>query len=80
MSEQKSFPAPSLVGVSGSPTRPSRTTALVEEVTETFARSLGGTPTVNRAGASAGPSLGRGRSAATRRDARPPLETVEKPM
>ena len=47
MSEQDILPRTiSVVGVSGSPTRPSRTTALVEEVTETFARSLGGTPTV----------------------------------
>jgi FMN reductase len=36
----------SVVGVSGSPTRPSRTTALVEEVTRVFAESIGGVPTV----------------------------------
>jgi FMN reductase len=36
----------SVVGVSGSPTRPSRTTALVEEVTRAFAQALGGTPTI----------------------------------
>ena len=47
MSEQEIIPRTiSVVGVSGSPTRPSRTTALVAEVTDTFARSLGGTPTV----------------------------------
>jgi len=34
------------VGVSGSPTRPSRTTALVQEVTETFATRVGGVATV----------------------------------
>jgi FMN reductase len=36
----------SVVGVSGSPIRPSRTTALVEEVTRAFATSLGGVHTV----------------------------------
>jgi FMN reductase len=36
----------SVVGVSGSPTRPSRTTALVEEVAETFAARVGGVATV----------------------------------
>jgi len=36
----------SVVGVSGSPTRPSRTTALVDEVTRAFATSLGGVPTL----------------------------------
>ncbi|MCU1420657.1 MAG: NADH-dependent reductase [Microbacteriaceae bacterium] len=36
----------SVVGVSGSPTRPSRTTALVSEVTSTYAKRLGGTATV----------------------------------
>jgi FMN reductase len=36
----------SVVGVSGSPTRPSRTTALVREVTETFAERVGGVATV----------------------------------
>jgi len=36
----------SVVGVSGSPTNPSRTTALVSAVTETFASELGGTATV----------------------------------
>ena len=35
-----------MVGVSGSPTRPSRTTALVQEVTETFAERVGGVSTV----------------------------------
>ncbi|MFF1876976.1 FMN reductase [Leifsonia sp. NPDC058230] len=35
-----------VVGVSGSPTHPSRTTALVAEVTEAFATELGGTATV----------------------------------
>jgi len=35
-----------VVGVSGSPTRPSRTTALVQEVTETFATRVGGVATV----------------------------------
>ena len=35
-----------MVGVSGSPTRPSRTTALVQEVTETFATRVGGVATV----------------------------------
>ncbi|MDN4614306.1 FMN reductase [Leifsonia sp. F6_8S_P_1B] len=35
--------APSVVGVSGSPTRPSRTTVLVDEVTRTFADATGGT-------------------------------------
>lgn len=34
------------MGVSGSPTRPSRTTALVQEVTETFATRVGGVATV----------------------------------
>jgi FMN reductase len=36
----------SVVGVSGSPTRPSRTTALVDEVPRAFATSLGGVPTL----------------------------------
>jgi len=36
----------SVVGVSGSPTRPSRTTALVQEVTEAFATRVGGVATV----------------------------------
>jgi len=36
----------SVVGVSGSPTRPSRTTALVQEVAETFAERVGGRATV----------------------------------
>lgn len=36
----------SIVGVSGSPTRPSRTTALVTEVAEAFARRLDGRATV----------------------------------
>lgn len=36
----------SVVGVSGSPTRPSRTTALVQEVAETFAARVGGVSTV----------------------------------
>jgi FMN reductase len=36
----------SVVGVSGSPIHPSRTTALVEEVTRAFAASVGGVPTV----------------------------------
>jgi FMN reductase len=36
----------SVVGVSGSPTRPSRTTALVTEVAEAFADRLGGLATV----------------------------------
>ena len=35
-----------MVGVSGSPTHPSRTTALVQEVTETFAARVGGVATV----------------------------------
>lgn len=37
--------APSVVGVSGSLTTPSRTTVLVDDVTRTFADALGGTPT-----------------------------------
>jgi FMN reductase len=44
-----SIPSPSgvsVVGVSGSPTRPSRTTALVTEVAEAFAERLGGRSTV----------------------------------
>jgi FMN reductase len=36
----------SVVGVSGSPTRPSRTTALVQEVAEIFAERVGGVSTV----------------------------------
>jgi FMN reductase len=36
----------SVVGVSGSASRPSRTTALVEEVTRAFAASVDGVPTV----------------------------------
>jgi len=36
----------SVVGVSGSPTRPSRTTALVQEVAEAFAERVGGVATV----------------------------------
>ena len=36
----------SIVGVSGSPTHPSRTTTLVRGVTEAFAEAVGGTPTV----------------------------------
>jgi FMN reductase len=36
----------SVVGVSGSPTRPSRTTALVQEVAETFAARVGGVSTL----------------------------------
>ncbi|GAB3584808.1 hypothetical protein GCM10027406_31890 [Leifsonia lichenia] len=35
----------SVVGVSGSPTHPSRTTVLVREVTEAFAAAVGGTAT-----------------------------------
>lgn len=35
----------SVVGVSGSPTHPSRTTVLVREVTESFAAAVGGTAT-----------------------------------
>jgi FMN reductase len=35
-----------VVGVSGSPTRPSRTSALVDLVTHAYAESLGGEPTV----------------------------------
>ena len=35
--------APSIVGVSGSPTNPSRTTVLVEEVTRSFVDATGGT-------------------------------------
>lgn len=35
-----------MVGVSGSPTRPSRTTALVQEVAETFAERVGGVSTM----------------------------------
>ncbi len=35
-----------MVGVSGSPTRPSRTTALVQEVAQTFAERVGGEATV----------------------------------
>ena len=47
MSESEFTPrAISVVGVSGSPTAPSRTTALVTEVAETFALSLGGTSTI----------------------------------
>lgn len=36
---------PSVVGVSGSPTAPSRTTVLVDDVTRTFADRIGGDPT-----------------------------------
>jgi len=36
----------SVVGVSGSPTHPSRTTALVREVAETFAARVGGVATL----------------------------------
>ncbi|MEO8095894.1 MAG: FMN reductase [Pseudolysinimonas sp.] len=36
----------SIVGVSGSPTHPSRTTGLVAEVTRAFAEAVGGVPTV----------------------------------
>ena len=37
--------APHVVGVSGSPTAPSRTTVLVDEVTRSFAEATGGTAT-----------------------------------
>jgi FMN reductase len=46
MSEAGSTRPVSIVGVSGSPTRPSRTTALVTEVAEAFASRLGGHATV----------------------------------
>jgi FMN reductase len=46
MSEAGSSRPVSVVGVSGSPTKPSRTTALVTEVAEAFASRLGGHATV----------------------------------
>ena len=47
MSEQEIIPrVTSVVGVSGSPTRPSRTTALVADVTQSYATALGATPIV----------------------------------
>lgn len=49
----------SVVGVSGSPTRPSRTTALVTEVAEAFADRLGGHATVIELGPLLG-ALGAG--------------------
>jgi FMN reductase len=68
----------SVVGVSGSPTKPSRTTALVAEVTETFARSLGATATVIELA----PLLGELGQGPFRGDigpaAKAALETVEK--
>src|SRR3954452_11082349 len=68
----------SVVGVSGSPTTPSRTTALVTEVAETFALSLGGTATV----VELAPLLGELGQGPFRGDigpnARAALETVEK--
>lgn len=67
----------SVVGVSGSPTRPSRTTALVEEVAETFAARVGGVATVIELA----PLLGELGSGPFRGDvgaaARAALETVE---
>ena len=47
MSELETTPhVRSVVGVSGSPTRPSRTTALIAEVAETYATILGATATI----------------------------------
>jgi FMN reductase len=79
MSDQDITPRTiSVVGVSGSPTRPSRTTALVEEVTDTFARNLGGTPTVIEL-APLLTELGQGPFRSDiGPDARAALETVEK--
>src|SRR3954467_9570523 len=79
MSEPDFIPrAISVVGVSGSPTAPSRTTALVTEVAETFALSLGGTATV----VELAPLLGELGQGPFRGDigpnARAALETVEK--
>jgi FMN reductase len=71
------IPPISVVGVSGSPTRPSRTTALVEEVAETFAARVGGEATVIELA----PLLGELGSGPFRGDigpaARAALETVE---
>ena len=79
MSDQEITPRTiSVVGVSGSPTRPSRTTALVAEVTGTFARNLGGTPTVIEL-APLLTELGQGPFRSDiGADARAALETVEK--
>ncbi len=47
MSDHETTPhVTSVVGVSGSPTHPSRTTVLVAEVAERYAKSLGGTATI----------------------------------
>ena len=75
--EVSEFRPISVVGVSGSPTRPSRTTALVEEVAETFAARVGGVATVIELA----PLLGELGSGPFRGDigagAREALETVE---
>ena len=79
MSEQEIIPRiTSVVGISGSPTRPSRTTALVSEVTESYAAALGATPTVIEL-APLLEQLGRGPFRADLGpDARAALETLEK--
>ena len=68
----------SVVGVSGSPTKPSRTTALVAHVTGAFAGRLGGTPTLIELAPLLG-QLGEGPFRADLGpDARAALDTVEK--
>lgn len=79
MSEQRNIPTGlSVVGISGSPTRPSRTTALVAEVAETYARSLDAAVTVIELA----PLLGQLGQGAFRNeigpDARAALETLER--
>lgn len=79
MSEQESAPRiTSVVGVSGSPTKPSRTSALVTEVAETYASSLGATATIIELAPLLG-QLGQGPFRGDiGPDARAALETVEK--
>ena len=79
MSEQEIIPrVTSVVGVSGSPTHPSRTTALVADVTNSYAAALGATPTVIELAPLLG-QLGQGPFRGDiGPDARAALETLEK--
>jgi FMN reductase len=79
MTDQQITPrVASVVGVSGSPTRPSRTTALVADVTRSYATALHATPTVIELAPLLG-QLGQGPFRGDiGADARAALETVEK--